>query len=118
MLVFWYVISKPSAKFSAQHTLDVCCASFGDYFVGDCVSEMFFDASSNIHFSFHNAGTEVFVCLEDYIVVAVFEKTRREYCCGVRLGGLPFLYLDWAVLMADMRSARLFSMSGLALSNW
>ena len=119
--MLWYFVcvrAEPSAKFSAQHTLDVCCASFGDYFVCDCVSEIFFDASSNVHSSFHNAGTEVFVCLDDYIVVAVFEKMRREYCCGVRLGGLPFLYLDWAVLMAHMMSARIFSMSGLAFLNW
>ena len=47
---------------------------------------MFFDASSNIHFSFHNAGTEVLVCLDDYIVVTVFEKNEKGILsrCEVR----------------------------------
>ena len=91
--MLWYFVcihAEPSTEFSAQHTLDVCCASFVDYLVGHGVAEVLFDAASDMHLPLRYAGTEVFICLAADIIVAVIEKMRREYCRGVRLGGLPF----------------------------
>ena len=65
--MLWYFVcvrAEPSTEFSAQHTLDVCCASLGDYFVGDGVAEVLFDTPSDVHLPLHCAGTEVLICLE------------------------------------------------------
>ena len=72
------IFSQPPTKLSAQHALDESGASFRDYFTGGGVAEVLLDAPPYVRLSLHDARPEVLVDLDDYILVAVFEKKRGE----------------------------------------
>ena len=93
--------------------MDVGSAALGGDLVGDGFAEVFLDAPSDVFLSLHDTWSEILVRF-DVDVVGTALKKIRECCRGVMLGGLPFLYLDWALLIANFRFARLFSIYGLA----